>query len=178
MFWGYAPGMPDADDAAPATGRAALEELIGDDVRAFAAEAEEIGRAFADRHDLSTNDFRALLQIIIAQSAGSPLTAGELRREMRMSGAAITYLVERLIGSGHILRGSDPLDRRKVILRYADHGFDVARAFFGPLEEHNRQAMADLPDGDLEAARRTLTALVAAMRAFRAELRSPDVNPG
>jgi DNA-binding MarR family transcriptional regulator len=107
---------------------------------------------------------------MVAETAGSPLTAGELRKRMGMSGAAITYLVERMIASGHVRRGTDPADRRKVILRYADHGMTVARAFFTPLAEHTRRALTDLPDEDLAAAHRTFAALIEAMRTFRAEL--------
>ncbi len=89
---------------------------------------------------------------------------------MGMSGAAITYLVERMIASGHLIRESDPSDRRKVILRVADHGMDVARGFFTPLAEQTRLALAGLSDADLRAAHRTFTALIDAMDAFRAQL--------
>ena len=154
--------------------RNALEALIAADVRALSAESDQIGRVFAGLHDVAANDFRALLHIMVAESAGSPLTAGELRRRMGMSGAAITYLVERMIDSGHIRRDSDPADRRKVMLRYADHGMTVARAFFTPLATHTHDAMAALPDDDLVAAHRTFTALIDAMRAFRAELGAAD----
>jgi DNA-binding MarR family transcriptional regulator len=153
-----------------ASGRAALEALIAVDARALSAESDQIGRAFAGRHDVSANDFHALLHIMVAETAGSPLTAGELRKRMGMSGAAITYLVERMIASGHVRRDTDPADRRKVILRYADHGMTVARAFFTPLAEHTRRALTDLPDEDLTAAHRTFAALIEAMRTFRAEL--------
>ena len=73
----------------------------------------EVTPVDAGLHDVAANDFRALLHIMVAETAGSPLTAGELRRRMGMSGAAITYLVERMIDSGHIRRDSDPADRRK-----------------------------------------------------------------
>jgi DNA-binding MarR family transcriptional regulator len=89
---------------------------------------------------------------------------------MGMSGAAITYLVERMIASDHLLRESDPADRRKVILRVADNGMDVARGFFTPLAEQTRIALAGLPESDLRAAHRTFTALTDAMQAFRAQL--------
>lgn len=153
-----------------ATERANLESVISADVRALSAEFEQIGRAFAGHNDVGPNDFRALVLILVAETAGSPLTSGELSRRMNLSGAAITYVVERMIASGHIRRESDPADRRKVILRYADHGMTVARAFFTPLEAHTRAAMAQLPDDDLAAAHRVLTALTDAMRAFHAEL--------
>jgi len=155
--------------------RAALESVIAADVRAVTAESDQIGRHFAGRHDVAANYFRALLHIMVAENSGAPLTAGELRQRMGVSGAAITYLVERMIASGHVRRESDPADRRKVILRVADHGLQVARGFFTPLAEHTRQALADVSDEDLAAAHRTFTAVIDAMRAFRDEL---DAMPG
>lgn len=165
-FRGYAEQVPNND-------RAALESVIASDVRAMTAESDEIGRYFANRHELAANDFRALLHVMVAETSGSPLTAGELRTRMGMSGAAITYLVERMIASGHFLRESDPADRRKVILRVADDGMTVARGFFMPLADHNQRAMVELPDDDLAAAHRTFTAIIGAMRAFRFELDQP-----
>jgi DNA-binding MarR family transcriptional regulator len=134
------------------------------------AESDQIGRMFAGVNDMTANDFRALLHIMVADDAGTPLTAGDLRARMGVSGAAITYLVERMIGSGHVKRETHPSDRRKVVLRYDDHGMAVARSFFVPLAEHTSRAMAGLSDADLAAAHRTFTALLGAMADFRASL--------
>jgi DNA-binding MarR family transcriptional regulator len=150
--------------------RAALESAVVADVQALSAESEHIGRVFAGAHHLSANDFRALVHIMVAENRGSPLTAGELRTLMGVSGAAITYLVERMISSGHIRRESDPHDRRKVILRYADHGMTVARAFFTPLASHTHEALAGLTDEDLAGAHRVFSAVLEAMHTFRADL--------
>jgi DNA-binding MarR family transcriptional regulator len=158
----YAFGVTDQRDA--------LEAAIAADVRALNVESEEIGRLFASRHDVAANDFRALLYVMVAETEGAPLTAGELRRRMGMSGAAITYLVERMINSGHFRRESDPRDRRKVILRVADHGMAVGRAFFTPLADRTRDALHGFSDADLQTAHRTFAALIAAMREFREEL--------
>jgi DNA-binding MarR family transcriptional regulator len=155
------------------TDRAALESQIAADVRAMTAESDWIGRYFAARHAVTANDFRALLHVMVAEASGTPLTAGELRARMGTSGAAVTYLVERMIASGHFRRESDPSDRRKVILRVAEDGMTVARGFFTPLAQHNRRAMAGLPDEDLAAAHRTFTAVIDAMRAFRSQLDPP-----
>ena len=57
--------MPDPD-------RAALEMLIADDVRAMNAESDQIGQVFAGRHALTANDFRALLHVMVAETAGTP----------------------------------------------------------------------------------------------------------
>lgn len=158
--------MQDAD-------RAALEAQIVADTRALTAESAQIGHSFAALHALTANDFRALLHVTVAENAGEPLTAGELRKRMGMSGAAITYLVERMITSGHLLRDSDPKDRRKVMLRVSAHGTDVARDFFMPLADHTGHSLAGISDDDLAAAHRVFAALIEAMGAFRAQLDSP-----
>ncbi|MET0699712.1 MAG: MarR family winged helix-turn-helix transcriptional regulator [Mycobacterium sp.] len=152
------------------TERTDLEGLIAADVRALSAESEQIGHLFAGLHDLSPNDFRALVHIMVADSAGTPLTSGQLRQRMGVSGAAITYLVERMIASGHIRRDSDPADRRKVLLRYDEPGMTVARTFFTPLGDLTSTALADLPDADLAAAHRVFTAVTSAMRTFEENL--------
>ncbi len=153
-------------------GRAALEQQISACLRVMTAESEQIGRAFAAAHDVRPTDFRALLHVMVAETAGEPVTSGELRQRMGLSGAAITYLVDRMMASGHIRRQSDPTDRRKVILRYSDSGLETARAFFSPLGTHSHDAMTDLPDADLEAASRVFTALVDAMRRYQDDLAS------
>lgn len=158
--------------------RSDLEGVLAADVRALSAESEQIGRSFAGLHQLTANDFRALIHIMVADDGGTPLTAGELRNRMGLSGAAITYLVERMIASGHLRRESDPADRRKVILRYDEPGMAVARDFFTPLARHTHTALADLPDADLAAAHRVFTSLVAAMRAFSGSLEEGRLSAG
>jgi MarR family transcriptional regulator, organic hydroperoxide resistance regulator len=157
-----------------ATERVALETMIVADSRALAAESDQMGRVFAAVHRVRPSDFRALLHIMVAENAGTPLTSGELRQKMGLSAAAITYLVERLINSGHIKRDSHAADRRKVILRYSDPGLATARSFFNPLGIHTRAALNRLPDADLAAAHRVFNALIAAMRHFQSELGSPQ----
>ncbi len=163
--------------------RYALEAAVVADVQALSAESDQIGRVFAGVHRLSANDFRALVHVMVAENGGTPLTAGELSNRMGLSGAAITYLVERMIESGHLRRDSDPGDRRKVILRYADHGIEVGRAFFTPLAAHTHRVLAEVPEEDLAAAHRVFVAVLAAMTAFRDDLsnggrRSLSESPG
>lgn len=150
--------------------RDALESLISSDLRELSTESDQIGRLFATSHRLRPNDFRALLYIMVAETAGRPMTSGDLSQQMGMSGSAITYLVDRLIDSGHIHRDNHPGDRRKVVLRHGESGLATARSFFGPLGTHTRLALVGLSDDELRAAHRVLVALMSAMRNFRAEL--------
>ena len=164
-----------------AASRTQLEKRMGADLRELTSESDWIARCFAEQNHVSANEFRALLFVMVAEESGIPLTAGELRKQMGLSGAAITYLVERMAENGHLRREADPSDRRKVILRYGQHGMSVAMEFFSKLAKLNERAMAHLPDEDLEAAHRVLAAMVDAMRSFRRDLAAPtgpDVNHG
>ena len=157
--------------------RALLESQISADLRVLTAESEQVGRNFSTAHAVRPNDFRALLHVMVAETAGTPITSGELRQRMGLSGAAITYLVDRLMASGHITRESDPSDRRKVILRYSECGQATARAFFAPLGAHAHDAMADLSDADLSAGSRVFSALIEAMRRYQRELKAAEPPP-
>lgn len=161
------------DEPSAETDRATREDAeteIATDIRALTAVSEQIGHLFAHSHSLRSTDFRALMHIATAEAEGRPLTAGHLRELMGLSPAAITYLVERMIASGHIHRETDPGDRRRVLLHYSDHGMSVAGEFFHPLGRRTRSALAALPTADLAAAHRVLAAVISAMRDHHAAL--------
>jgi DNA-binding MarR family transcriptional regulator len=151
--------------------RGAAEALIVSDVQALSAESDDLGREFSARNALGLNDFRALLHVMVAEADGSPLTQSELGRRIGVSGAAITYLVDRMVASGHLEREAHESDRRKVLLRYADHGSEVARSFFTPLANHTEAALSEFSPSELTIAHHVLMALIEAMRVFRTELR-------
>jgi DNA-binding MarR family transcriptional regulator len=150
--------------------RADLEKLMSADMRAVTAQSDRLGRYFARQNDVSGNDFHALLHVMVAETAGTPLTMAQLRQRMDVSPAAITYLVDRMIDAGHLRRESDPADRRKALLRYENSGMELAHAFFAPLGVHVRSALAELPDNDLMAAHRVFSALIDAMSTFEGEV--------
>lgn len=154
----------------PRLSRAELEKLMSADMRAITAQSDRIGRYFARGHDVSGSDFHALLHIMVAETAGTPLTLAQLRERMDVSPAAITYLVDRMIDAGHIRREPDPADRRKSLLRYENSGMALARDFFSPLGVHLRRALEDLPDRDLIAAHRVFAAMISSMSTFEDEL--------
>ena len=154
--------------------RPELEKLMSADMRAVTAQSDRIGRYFARQHDVSGNDFHALLHVMVAETAGTPLTMAQLRQRMDVSPAAITYLVDRMIDAGHVRRESDPADRRKALLRYEQSGMELARGFFTPLGVHLRAALADLSDEDLFAAHQVFVAMIAAMSKFEGELVIPQ----
>jgi DNA-binding MarR family transcriptional regulator len=160
-------------DSDPTLGREELHRLLSADMRAITAQSDRVGRHFARLNEVSSNDFHALLHIMVAETAGKPLTLAELRQRMDVSPPAITYLVDRMIESGHIRREPDPDDRRKWLLRYENRGMSLAHSFFRPLAGHISDAMADLSDADLDAAHQVFLAMLAAMATFENELHAP-----
>ncbi|OBK27862.1 MarR family transcriptional regulator [Mycobacterium asiaticum] len=153
--------------------RVDLEKRLSADMRALTAQSDRIGRHFARENDVSSGDFHALLHIMVAETAGKPLTLAQLRQRMDVSPPAITYLVDRMIESGHIRREPDPADRRKWLLRYESRGMALAHGFFQPLGGHISEAMADLSDKDLAAAHRVFQAMIAGMSKFEHDLLAP-----
>ena len=147
------------------------------DMRAITAQSDRIGRHFARQHDVGGSDFHALLHIMVAETAGTPLTLAQLRQRMDVSSAAITYLVDRMIVAGHIRREADPADRRKSLLRYEKPGMALARSFFTPLGTELRSALADVPDRDLVAAHRVFAAMIEAMSTFESQLAAQRSKP-
>ena len=141
------------------------------------ARSDRVGRYFARANDVNNSDFHALLHIMVAETAGAPLTPAQLRQRMDLSPPAITYLVDRMIESGHIRRDPDPSDRRKWLLRYQDRGMSLAHDFFRPLGARISTALADLDDTELVAAHRVFTAMIEAMTMFEDDLGDGD-SPG
>jgi DNA-binding MarR family transcriptional regulator len=134
------------------------------------AHSEQIGRQFARQHGVLISDLHALLHIMVAESAGQPLTLSQLRRRMNLSPASVTYLVDRMAEAGHIRREADPADRRKSLLRFEEHGLAVGREFFAPLGAHLRAALVDTSDADLVVAQGVLRVMITAMARFEEEL--------
>lgn len=148
----------------PTDGRRGLIRDIAFTVRAMLSESDRLSQAFASAHGMSVSDFRALLHVVVAENEGTPLAASDLRRRLNVSVGAVTYIIDRLVRSGHVHREAHPADRRKVILRYSEQGFHLAQTYFAPIGEQYRDALSDLPDDDLSCAERVLGALLDAMR--------------
>jgi MarR family transcriptional regulator, organic hydroperoxide resistance regulator len=142
--------------------RANLERALGYDLQEFLSRSDRRTRAFAAARDMSLNDMRALLFVASACGRGETVRAGDFCDEIGLSGAAITYLLDRSAHRGHLRRDADPGDRRKAVITLAEAGVRAVREFATRLHRHRRAHLADLPDEDLEAAIRVIRALIAA----------------
>lgn len=159
-----------AGDGPVARDRAELGRRLGELMRNLTLESDRLAHRFADHHSLHATDFRALTLIYDAERRGTPLTPGRLGAYLSLSSGAVTYLVERLVASGHVYRADDPHDRRRRTLRYSEHGHAVASAYFGPLGAGMAAGLVEVSDADLEAACRVLETMTDVVRGYEGDL--------
>ncbi|MGC4805905.1 MarR family winged helix-turn-helix transcriptional regulator [Micromonospora sp. DT233] len=156
------------------------DRLVADiaaDLRRYSVDAQHIGHAFAGLHGLNATDLQALIAVMDAEFAGTPITPGRLGEQLNLSSGSVTALVDRLERTGHIRRDRDTVDRRKVFLRYADRGATLATEFFRPLGRRTDQVMAGFDDAELDVVRRFMAAMVASMREHRDDVRAGRAEP-
>lgn len=174
------PAQP-AGDRTPGFGpRRTEHERLVEEVEALlrrvTVESQRMGHEFAALHGLHATDFEALVHVMDAEGAGQPLTPGELAARLRLSSGATTAVIDRLEGHGHIRRDRDDADRRKVHLRWAEHGMAVALDFFGRLQPLRTQVMDPMSDADLAVVHRFLTGMADGIAEHRRALDEPPAS--
>lgn len=145
----------------------ALVRALVQRVRDIAVASDQIGTSFAGRQSLHATDFRALTLIYQAENAEKPLSPTRLAEALALSHGAATYVVDRLTASGHVWRDADPSDGRRVVLRIASHGRDVAASFFGPLGMAHAQTLSAYTAEELGTALHVLTDVSQALTEFQ-----------
>jgi DNA-binding MarR family transcriptional regulator len=83
-------------------------------------------QAVAARLGLSAGDLKTLELI----ATHGPFSASELAQRTGLTAAGITSVIARLASGGHVIRETDPGDRRRAIIRAAEaHHPELAAAF-------------------------------------------------
>ena len=93
-------------------------EDLADLLRGHSSAATRYAAALARRMGMGTSELAALEHL---QGAG-PMTPGRLGGRLSMSPGAVTALVDRLEGRGHVERTPNPEDRRSALLRQTEGG--------------------------------------------------------
>src|SRR4051794_41820114 len=66
-----------------------------------------------------------------AARRGDAVTAGSLGAAVELSSASVTALLDRLERAGHLRRGRDAEDRRRVVLEMSDAAMAAGGGVFG-----------------------------------------------
>ena len=102
--------------------------------------------AVATAIGVNRTDFRCL--DVLDQEG--PLSAGELAKAVGLSTAAITTVIDRLEAKGFAARGSDPKDRRRVLVERTPKLAEAAWQFYAPLAATAEELYSRFSEEELE----------------------------
>lgn len=94
---------------------------------AGALSAEMVGRV----HELHPTDHNAIR--LLEHAAARPVTVGELGRELSLSSASVSEMVDRLEAAGYVRRERDPGDRRRVLVVLTGRSRTMAHDVLAPV---------------------------------------------
>ena len=97
--------------------------------------------------------------LLSALSRGGELSAGEIATETSLTPATVTQMLEALAAAGLVERSRSEVDRRVVTTRLTDEGRRRVERKETELVEKWREALADMPAKDIEAATRVIERL-------------------
>ncbi|MCY7379417.1 MAG: MarR family transcriptional regulator [Gemmatimonadaceae bacterium] len=107
--------------------------------RAYAAIQREVDADIA-RHDLTTTEFG----ILEALYHKGPLLLGDIQRKVLVTSGGITYLVDRLMAKGFVVREPSPSDRRARYAVLTPAGSKLVRRVFPAHADCVARALAGL----------------------------------
>ncbi|WP_395399826.1 MarR family winged helix-turn-helix transcriptional regulator [Arthrobacter sp. UC242_113] len=152
------PRQPDG----PATSAPGAQHPLVRLLQEFTLEANRYVDSAGGRNAMHRTDLNALAAIMRHAANGDVATPGTLRKELNLSSPATTALIDRLCGSGHLVRVREGQDRRQVQLRMTEKAYRDGSAMFLPLARHMGRAMAGFTAQELETAARFMDAMIAA----------------
>ena len=115
-----------------------------DEARSLSGDFDKLSQAVSEQVGLSSTELLAMDLV----SRSGPVTAGHLARELHLTTGAITGLIDRLERAGFARRGSDPNDRRRVLVKATAKERRVGE-LYRPLAASLRQVIDDYSEKDL-----------------------------
>ena len=129
-------------------------------------EWQEAARALSEASKrymkLNESDMRAIRMLIRAQQQQQIVTPKDIAREVGISSASTTKLVDRLFADGHLIRVPHPSDRRTTCIEVTEHTRRSAHETIGRQHARRFTAAASMSPKDRDAVIRFLGALVEA----------------
>ncbi len=119
-------------------------------------ETDRYVHAVSTSKDLHRTDLNAISLMVSARRSGTTVTPGMLRRELNLSSAATTALIDRLGLSGHVERQPSSTDRRQVHLELTDKAVATGSAMFMPMAEHMGRVISSFNGDELNIVTRFL----------------------
>jgi len=108
--------------------------------------------------DMSMRQVKAVFVLTIH----GPLSVGALGRRLDLAEPTASLLVEELVTKGLAARETDPLDRRRTLVRLTSEGTTLVDRLQQTRDENLIRWLGQLGEGDLEALLRGLEAILRA----------------
>ncbi len=143
---------------------------LGRLLRQLTVETDRFVEVFGEAHGLHRTDLDALVVIMDSNRRGEPVSPTVLARALHLSASATTAVLDRLEAAGHVLRGPDPSDRRKVGLTMAPTATELGEQFFRPLANELTATWTEFTEAQRETIARFLALSIEATIRVRATL--------
>ncbi|MCB2192142.1 MAG: MarR family transcriptional regulator [Deltaproteobacteria bacterium] len=150
-----------------------IEENILRSIRRIIRATDLHSRRLASEHQLTTPQLLCLR--LLAQER--TLTPGTVAKEMYLSQATVTGILDRLEKRGLVERRRDQTDRRKVSLHLTDEGRKAVEQAPLPLQERFASRLEALSDKERDEIDRVLAKVVDLMEAHEMDA-APLIAPG
>jgi DNA-binding MarR family transcriptional regulator len=133
--------------------------------------SEEFEQHFGRTLSVNATDLEAMEHLIMH----GPLPPTELSRRLNISTAAVTAVIDRLIGVGHVTRAQHPTDRRSVVVVPNPRSVETAMATLMPMIMGIDRVLDEFDDKEKTVIERYLNRVV---MTYRDQLPEPgDVAP-
>ncbi|MCP1728497.1 DNA-binding MarR family transcriptional regulator [Natronospira proteinivora] len=118
-------------------------------------------RQLSVRHSLTGPQLVCMRQLV----SGGAMTPGQLAREISLSPATISGILDRLERRGYLTRERRPEDKRQVLVQLTEDGRTVAENTPLPLHERFTERLSQLPETRQAEIDRVLQEVVTMMEA-------------
>lgn len=135
--------MDDGDD------QVRQRERVLDALSSLSFAQKEFGRLFARSQEMHPTAAAAVVEILIAEDRGRPLSPARLAERIGLSPTATSTLLNRLEEAGDVVRTRGHQDRRIVTLHATAQIHERTEAFYAPLNEALRSAMEERSPAEL-----------------------------
>ncbi|EAR25629.1 tyrosine recombinase [marine actinobacterium PHSC20C1] len=127
---------------------------------------QHVGRTLS----VNARDLEAMEHLIMH----GPLAPTELSRRLNISTAAVTAVIDRLIGVGHVSRVQHPTDRRSVVVVPNPRSVETAMATLMPMIMGIDRVLDEFDDSEKQVIERYLDRVVTI---YREQLPEPSEVP-
>jgi DNA-binding MarR family transcriptional regulator len=120
---------------------------IGRLVMRFQDASQQFDETVGELYDLNGTERHCLSFLV----RSGPQTASAIAREVRLTPAAVTALVDRLERRGYVRRSGDPGDRRRVFVSAAEQTAALAEAVYARSAEAGEKLLARRSEAELQS---------------------------